>query len=353
MKVYLRPLGVIWGKAAAQAIAEGVALPLCGSSGAFLAAQIIEGEPGSTKTAIARTATLQAIDETAIQTLLARLTAPRPNIAALDWSRPRIMGIVNVTPDSFSDGGDHANAEAGTAHARNLIAEGADIIDIGGESTRPGAAVVSVEDERARVMPVIAALKGAAAPISIDTRKAAIMREAVGAGAAIINDVSALSFDPEALAAAADTKAPVILMHAQGTPQTMQDNPTYKDALLEVYDHLEARIEAAVAAGVAREGVIVDPGIGFGKTFDHNLALMEGVSLLHGLGTPVLIGVSRKGVTGQLANEPDPKARDFGSVTAAVHAVSQGVQIVRVHNVSATRQALRVWGAASAGEEPR
>ncbi|MBC8049704.1 MAG: dihydropteroate synthase [Chitinophagales bacterium] len=351
MKVYLRPIGIIWGANAAQAVAEGIALPLCGGPAAFLAAQIIEGEPGATKYAIARAPTLTAIDEPSVQTLLAKLTNPRPSIAGLEWSRPRIMGILNVTPDSFSDGGQHNGADVAAAHARVLVGEGADIIDIGGESTRPGAPVVSFEDERARVMPVLERLKDLAAPISIDTRKAAIMRDAVGAGAAIINDVSALTFDPESLAAAATLKAPVILMHAQGTPQTMQDNPSYRDVLLEVYDHLEARIEAAVAAGVTREAIVVDPGIGFGKTFDHNLALMEGVSLFHGLGAPVLIGISRKGVTGQLAGEPDPKARDFGSVAAAALAANQGVQIIRVHNAAATRQALRVWQAASRGHE--
>ncbi|MDZ4792550.1 MAG: dihydropteroate synthase [Hyphomicrobiales bacterium] len=351
MKVYLRPMGIIWGATAAQAVAEGIALPLCGAPAAFLAAQIIEGEPGATKHAIARAPTLTAIDEPSVQTLLAKLTNPRPSIAGLDWSRPRIMGILNVTPDSFSDGGQHNGSDVAAAHARVLVGEGADIIDIGGESTRPGAPLVSIEDERALVLPVLERLKNLPAPMSIDTRKAAIMRDAVGVGATIINDVSALSFDAESLAAAAALQAPVILMHAQGTPQTMQENPTYLDALLEVYDYLEARIEAAVAAGVAREAIIVDPGIGFGKTFDHNLALMEGVSLFHGLGAPVLIGISRKGVTGQLAGETDPKARDFGSVTAAALAVNQGVQIVRVHNVVATRQALRVWQATSRGHD--
>ncbi|MDX2266347.1 MAG: dihydropteroate synthase [Hyphomicrobiales bacterium] len=349
-QLYLRPLGVIWGKTAVRAVEDGLALPLSGGPGAFLAAEIIEGRPGATKRAVARASTIAAIEEPALQSLLARITAPRPPIAGIDWSRPRIMGILNVTPDSFSDGGRHDAPEAAASHARGLIAEGADIIDVGGESTRPGAALVSLEDERARVMPVIAALRGAPAPISIDTRKTAIMREAVAAGAAIINDVSALTHDPDSLGAAGALRAPVILMHAQGTPQTMQDNPTYADVLLEVYDHLEARIKAAAAAGVPREAIIVDPGIGFGKTFDHNLALMEGVAMLHGLGAPVLIGVSRKGVTGQLANEPDPQKRDFGSAAAAAHAASQGVQIVRVHNVAATRQALTVWRAASMGE---
>ncbi len=351
MKVYLRPIGVIWGATATQAVAEGLALPLCGGPGAFLSAQIIEGEPGATKYAIARAATLKAIDEPAVQTLVAKLTNPRPPIAGLDWSAPCIMGILNVTPDSFSDGGQHNEAETAAAHARTLIAGGADIIDVGGESTRPGAPIVSIEDERARVIPVLEKLKGLGAPISIDTRKAAIMRDAIAAGASIINDVSALGFDAESLAAAAGLRAPVILMHAKGTPQTMQDNPIYRDVLLEVYDHLEARIEAVVAAGVAREAIIVDPGIGFGKTFDHNLALMEGVSIFHGLGVPVLIGISRKGVTGQLADEPDPKARDFGSVTAAALSANQGVQIIRVHNVSATRQALRMWYAMSRGHD--
>jgi dihydropteroate synthase len=344
-KIYLRPIGMIWGAAAKQAVSDGLALPLCGGPGAFLAAELIEGEPGNTKRAIARASTLAALDEPEIRVLLDRICAPRPPIAGLSLYVPRTMGILNVTPDSFSDGGAHNRVEAAVAHARRLVAEGASIIDIGGESTRPGADAVVIEDERARVLPVLERLRGIGVPLSIDTRKAAVMRDAAAAGATIINDVSALEYDPASLVTAGRLGLPVVLMHSQGDPKTMQNNPAYRDVLLEVYDYLEARVEAAIAAGVPRERLVIDPGIGFGKSFEHNLALIEGVSLFHGLGCPVLAGISRKGVTGKLANEADPKKRDYGSAAAAVAAVAQGVAIVRVHNVAATEQSLRVWQA--------
>ncbi len=348
-KIYLRPVGLLWGSVAREALNDGLALPLCGGPAAFLAAQIIEGEPGKAKRAVARAVTLAAIDEPAVKELLARITAPRNSIAGVPMDRPSLMGILNVTPDSFSDGGDHTGADAAYAHALTLIAGGAEIIDVGGESTRPGSDPVPLEDERARVMPVLQKLQSIGMPISIDTRKAAIMEEAAALGAAIINDVSALTYDPASLAAAVKLGLPVVLMHAQGDPKTMNDNPTYQDVLIEVYDYLEARIEAAVAAGVPRNKLVVDPGIGFGKTFDHNLALIEGLSLFHGLGVPVLVGISRKGVTGRLAKEEDPKKRDFGSVATAIAAAAQGVQILRVHNVTATQQALTVWQASVTG----
>ncbi len=349
-RIYLRPLGIIRGRAAQQAVDEGVALPLGGGPAAFLAGELIEGEPGKAKRVVARAATLAAIDEPAIKTLLERISATRPAIAGVDLRTTVIMGVLNVTPDSFSDGGEHLSPDEAIAHARRMIGEGAAIIDVGGESTRPGAAEVPLDEERARVMPVVRALQDLGAPISIDTRKARIMAEAAAVGAAIINDVSALSFDGESLETAARLQLPVVLMHAKGTPETMQADPRYDDVLLEVYDFLSARVEAAVAAGLPRDKLIVDPGIGFGKTLEHNIALMEGLSLFHGLGLPVLFGASRKSLIGGLTGEADMKQRDFGSVAAAIAAAAQGVQIVRVHNVAATRQGLCVWQAATSGQ---
>lgn len=344
VKIYLRPIGIIWGAAAKQAVADGLALPLAGGPGAFLAAELIEGEPGNSKRAVARASTLAALDEPVVKAILDRLSAPRAPIAGVTLDAPRIMGIVNVTPDSFSGGG-LMRADEAAIHARQLAAGGAAFIDVGGESTRPGSDAVPLEEELARVLPVLEQLKGAGVPLSIDTRKAAVMRAAATAGAAIINDVSALECDPESLAAAAQLGLPVVLMHAQGDPKTMQDNPVYKDVLLEVYDYLEARVEAAVAAGIPREKLIVDPGIGFGKTFEHNLALIEGLSLFHGLGCAVLAGLSRKRVIGMLTGEADPQKRDCASAAAAVAAAAQGVAIVRVHDAAATEQSLRVWRA--------
>lgn len=275
---------------------------------------------------------------------------PRTRLVGLDLSKPRIMGIVNATPDSFSDGGALPDAQAAIDHARRLEDAGADILDIGAESTRPGSDPVPLDEERRRLLPIVEALAGTVeARISVDTRKAALMREAVAAGADIVNDVSALSFDADALRTIADLNVPVILMHALGDPKTMQDDPVYDDVLLDVFDYLEARVEACLNAGIAREKIVVDPGIGFGKTLEHNLALLSGLSLLHGLGLPVVVGASRKRFVGTLSGVEVAQARGAGSIGAALAAVSQGAQIIRVHDVAETRQALSVWQAATQG----
>ena len=282
--------------------------------------------------------------------LMARLASPRGPIAGLALDKPRIMGIVNVTPDSFAEGGRYASTEAAIDRALELEEEGADILDIGGESTRPGADPVSVNDELRRVMPVIEGLVGRVrARLSIDTRKSEVMRRAALAGVHILNDVSALQHDAMSLRVAAETRLPVILMHAQGDPQTMQHDPKYGNVLLDVYDALEARVESCVRAGIARERLIVDPGIGFGKTAQHNLELLAGLSLFHSLGTAVLLGASRKSFIGSLTGAVDPADRVPGSIAAALSGVMQGAQILRVHDVAATRQALTVWQAAIAG----
>ncbi|MEO0810864.1 MAG: dihydropteroate synthase [Pseudomonadota bacterium] len=278
------------------------------------------------------------------------LQIPRARLCGLSLQRPRIMGIVNVTPDSFFDGDQFNDAAHAIDHARRLIDEGADIIDIGGESTRPGSETVPLEVELERVMPVIEGLAGKSdALISIDTRKAEVMRRAVNAGADIINDVSALSFDADSLAVVAEAEVPVVLMHAQGDPRTMQDNPFYEDVALDVFDYLEAQVEACLRAGIARHRIIVDPGIGFGKTLEHNLGLLSDLSLLHGLGLPVLVGASRKSFISRLTAAKTAEQRLPGSLAAACHAVSQGVQILRVHDVAETRQALQLWQGAHQG----
>jgi dihydropteroate synthase len=284
------------------------------------------------------------------KTLMARLAAPRGPIAGLALDKPRIMGIVNVTPDSFSDAGRFASTEAAIDLALQLEEEGADILDIGGESTRPGADPVPAADELRRVMPVIEGLVGRVrARLSIDTRKAEVMRRAALAGVHILNDISALQHDAMSLRVAAETRLPVILMHAQGDPQTMQRDPQYNNVLLDVYDMLEARVEACVRAGIARERLIVDPGIGFGKTAQHNLELLAGLSLFHSLGTAVLLGASRKSFIGALSGAVDPAERVPGSVAAGLSGIMQGAQILRVHDVAATRQALTIWQAAVNG----
>lgn len=280
-----------------------------------------------------------------VDATLSRITDPRPPFAGVAMDAPRLMGVVNVTPDSFSDGGDHATPEAALNHALGLAEAGAELLDIGGESTRPGAEPVPEAEERARVLPVIKALAAAktTAALSIDTRKAALMRDAVAAGAGIINDVSALAHDPAALETVGKLDVPVILMHSLGDPRTMQQRPAYGHAPSEIFDALAARIEACEAAGIARAHIAVDPGIGFGKTAEHNLAILADVALYHGLGCPVVLGVSRKSFIAHIAGEAPPKARLAGSLAAALWAAGQGVQVLRVHDVAETRQALAVW----------
>ena len=278
-------------------------------------------------------------------TVMAPLVTPRAPLAGLPKDRTAIMGILNITPDSFSDGGQHADAGIAITAARMMAAAGADIVDIGAESTRPRATPVDTPTESARLAPVLDGLGGI--NWSIDTRKAAIMAEALDAGAVLVNDVSALGHDPAALALVAARGCPVVLMHAQGSPATMQDAPRYDDVLLDVYDWLSARIVVCVAAGIDRSRIIVDPGIGFGKGLAHNLALLRGLALFHGLGVPVLLGASRKALIGRLAGELAPGDRLPGSLALALHAAAQGVQVVRVHDVAETAQALAVWRGAN------
>lgn len=280
-----------------------------------------------------------------------RLSRPRAPLCGLALDRPRIMGILNITPDSFSDGGLFLDPAQAKAQGQRMAAEGADLIDVGGESTRPGAAEVPVADEQSRTAPVIAALRGLGVPLSIDTRKAAVARAALQAGAAIVNDVAALGFDPALAGIVARAGVPVILMHAQGTPATMQDDPRYDDVLLDVFGFLAARVAMAEAAGIPRERIVVDPGIGFGKTVAHNLTLLRGLSVFHDLGCAVLLGASRKGFIGKVGGAAGAGGRVPGSLAVALAAAAQGVQILRVHDVGETRQALALWRAVTWGDE--
>jgi dihydropteroate synthase len=275
------------------------------------------------------------------------LSQPRPPLCGLALDRPRIMGILNVTPDSFSDGGDLATVQAAVARAQAMPA---DILDIGGESTRPGAQAVGVADEIARVAPVIRALRdaGIATPISIDTRKTAVAEAALDAGADIVNDVSAFRYDPELADLVAERNVPVCLMHSKGDPATMQDAPRYDDVVAEVLDHLAERMEFAAARGIARDRMIVDPGIGFAKTQAHNLALLAHLPRLHDLGVAVLLGASRKKFIGTIGGADMAKDRMPGSVAVALHGAAMGVQILRVHDVTDTAQALALWQAINA-----
>ena len=274
---------------------------------------------------------------------LARLTAPRMPFAGLDWAKPHVMGILNVTPDSFSDGGQFIGAKAAIAHARDMAASGADVIDVGGESTRPGATLVPEAEEVARIVPVIeATAQAVATPISIDTRKAAVAQAALTAGAQLVNDVSGLSFDPQMSDVVAKSAVPLCLMHAQGDPTNMQDDPRYTDVLHEVYAALDARLAVAEAAGIDRSRILVDPGIGFGKTQEHNLTLLRHIGVFHGLGCPILLGASRKKFIGTLTDAPEPADRMPGTLAVTLIAAMQGVQLHRVHDFTPAVKALKM-----------
>jgi dihydropteroate synthase len=262
------------------------------------------------------------------------------------------MGVVNVTPDSFSDGGRFFDRRAAIDEGRRQHEAGADVIDIGGESTRPGADPVAVEEELRRVIPVIEGLAGLPVPLSVDTRRARVMREALAAGARIVNDVSALSHDPEALATVAAAQAPVVLMHSLGAPKTMQVDPAYVDCVHDIYDYLEARVAACRAAGIGGDRVLVDPGIGFGKTVAHNVALLRGLAIYHGLGCGVMVGVSHKSFIAKLSAGEPADRRVPGSLAAGLWALGQGAQAIRVHDVAETRQAVQVWRALALAQEP-
>lgn len=282
-------------------------------------------------------------------------TTPQLDCAgrALTLDRPQVMGIVNVTPDSFSDGGAHDTLEAAVAHGLRLVAEGADLLDIGGESTRPGAGEVSLEDELRRVIPVIERLaEETELPISIDTSKPEVMRAAVEAGAGMINDVYGLRRDG-ALEAAATLGVPVVLMHMQGEPRSMQAAPDYDDVVANVHRFLAERIFAAEMAGIGKKRIIVDPGFGFGKNTAHNLALLAQLERFSELGVPVLVGLSRKRSIGELTGREQPLERVSGSVAAHLIAAQRGAKILRVHDVAATVDALKIWNAVAAVPMPR
>ena len=273
------------------------------------------------------------------EALMQRLTAPRADYAGLDMTASHVMGILNTTPDSFSDGGDHLAADHAIASGKAMVDDGASILDIGGESTRPGAEPVGHDEECRRILPVIAALSDAGYVTSADTRHTDVMAPALESGAVIINDVAGLR-DDGAIALVADRQVPVMIMHMQGTPGTMQDNPEYRFAPLDIYDWLEDRINECEAAGLPRHLIAIDPGFGFGKTPDHNMEIMAHLALYHGLGVPIVLGVSRKSTIAHFSRGEAAKDRMPGSVAMAALGRGQGVQIFRVHDVAETAQAL-------------
>ena len=342
MARYLIPRGIITGPGAARAIEAGLALPLAGGPLAFTMAEAVEREPGE---AGRRRPIDLAAARAFAPALVEGVTRARLPWAGFDLRRPLIMGVINVTPDSFSDGGDFAEASHAIDHARAMLAAGADIIDVGGESTRPGAKPVAPEEEAARVLPVVRALAHVGAVVSIDTRHAAIMDEAVQAGAGIINDVTALTGDADSARIAARSGAAIVLMHMLGEPQTMQHDPRYADVTCDLLDYFSARLAALDALGVDRARIAVDPGIGFGKKDEHNLRLLDELAAFHMFGCPVLLGTSRKAFIGRLSKGEAPKQRLAGTLAAHQVGFERGVQIVRAHDVAEAFQARTIWAA--------
>ena len=350
----LRPIGLLAGSTAREAVATGRARQLAGGPLAFTAAELFLRHDDAVEIVGSAIGTIEewAVAEggeiaAGVATQMYALCLPRASVAGLSLDRSRLMGVVNVTPDSFYDGGRLPTADAAVAHGRALRDAGADILDIGGESTRPGSDAVSEQQEMDRVLPVIEQLASDGALVSADTRRASVMRAACAAGARIINDVNALT-GPGAVEAVAETGAAVVLMHMQGTPDTMQDDPAYDHAPYEVVRFLADRIASCEAAGIERDAMMVDPGIGFGKTVAHNLQIFEQLALFHATGCAVMVGASRKSFIGAVADCDDPNDRLPGSLAAATIAASQGVQLHRVHDVAATRQALSIARAVGA-----
>jgi len=347
MRTFLRPTAFVdspFGH-------DGKVARLAGGMNWFAAVEVIQWD-GSRRVSnelISVERILETIDDMPEDARAAwkRLTLAHPPLQlgerTIRLDQPQVMGIVNATPDSFSDGGQFADAAAAAEAGADMAGHGAAIIDVGGESTRPGSKPVWEGDEIERVVPVIRQLALGGVAVSIDTRKADVMAAALEAGARMINDVSALTYDGRAAGVIAASSVPVVLMHHQGAPETMQDDPRYSDVLIEVHLWLEERIQAAEEAGIPRERILVDPGFGFGKNVGHNLEIMNGLALFHALGCPLVVGASRKRTIGALSGEAPADKRLGGSIAFALKAMEQGAHLIRVHDVPETVQALRIW----------
>lgn len=344
MRTLLRPTGFVDSPFGC----DGKVARLAGGLNWFAAVELIAIEENARKsTELVPVETIEKRLDDDMASQWKALTSPRPALKlgerVIRLDQPQVMGIINATPDSFSDGGQFKDAAEAIEAGAKMSAQGAAIIDVGGESTRPGARSIWEGDEIERVAPVIQKLAAGGCAVSLDTRKPDVMTAGIKAGARMINDVSALTYDARSLEVAASLGVPIVLMHHKGAPEVMQDHPNYDDVLVEVYLWLEERIEAALGAGIAAEHILIDPGFGFGKNLGHNLELMNGLALLHSLGCPLVVGASRKRTIGALSNEAPVDKRLAGSITFALKAAEQGAQIVRAHDAFETVQALRVW----------
>lgn len=350
-RLYVLPMGIVSGPAAAAAVVAGAGWPLCDGALAFTSVGVVLRDGGKAYLAVAPFPEVLIWSENEdeaiarhVARLIHRIGGKRKPWGGMAVDRPLVMGIVNATPDSFSDGGDNFDPATAIANGLAMVEAGADLVDVGGESTRPGAAQVGVDEEIRRVVPVVKALAERGVRVSIDTRHAAVMAAALASGAGIVNDICALE-GAGALAVAAGSDAAICLMHMQGEPQTMQADPIYECAPLDVFDYLSARVAACEAAGISRDRLAIDPGIGFGKNVEHNAQVFAALGLYHGLGCPILLGSSRKSFIAKVSRDEPPKQRLAGTVAAHQVGLEAGVQILRVHDVAQAAQAVAVWRA--------
>ena len=345
--IYIRPTNIVFGQKANYFIQAGTAKNLCGLEDVgFLSVEILKRKSDGNTVEEYSVLELERLDfKDKIQSDLNKITSKRNNIFNLNFKNPILMGVLNVTPDSFSDGGKYNTTFRALDHVKNMIDFGAHIIDVGGESTRPGAKSVSDQDEIVRVSETIQSIKKKFPNqlISLDTRKSKVMQHGISIGVDMLNDVSALDFDQLSYQVVKDSGKPIILNHSQGIPENMQNNPTYDNVLLDIFDYFENKIKFLKDNGIKDEQIIIDPGIGFGKTLEHNLEIISKISIFHSLGYPIMVGPSRKSFIGKIMGEKDNPQRLGGTIASVLYSYLQGIQLFRVHDIQETSEALKVY----------
>ena len=345
--IYIRPTNIVFGQKANYFIQAGTAKSLCGLEDVgFLSVEILKRKSDGNTVEEYSVLELERLDfKDKIQSDLNKITSKRNNIFNLNFKNPILMGVLNVTPDSFSDGGKYNTTFRALDHVKNMIDFGAHIIDVGGESARPGAKSVSDQDEIVRVSETIQSIKKKYPNqlISLDTRKSKVMQHGISIGVDMLNDVSALDFDQLSYQVVKDSGKPIILNHSQGIPENMQNNPTYDNVLLDIFDYFENKIKFLKDNGIKDEQIIIDPGIGFGKTLEHNLEIISKISIFHSLGYPIMVGPSRKSFIGKIMGEKDNPQRLGGTIASVLYSYLQGIQLFRVHDIQETSEALKVY----------
>jgi dihydropteroate synthase len=345
--IYIRPTNIVFGQKANYFIQAGTAKSLCGLEDVgFLSVEILKRQTDGNTVEEYSVLELEGLDfRNEIESDLNKITSKRNNIYNLNFKNPILMGVLNVTPDSFSDGGKYNTTFRALDHVKSMIDFGAHIIDVGGESTRPGAKSVSEQDEITRVSETIQLIKKKYPNqlISLDTRKSKVMQHGLSIGVDMLNDVSALDFDPQSYQVVKDSGKPIVLNHSQGIPEDMQNNPTYENVLLDIFDYFKNKIKFLKDNGIKDEQIIIDPGIGFGKTLEHNLEIISKISLFHSLGYPIMVGPSRKSFIGKIMGEKDNPQRLGGTIASVLYSYLQGIQLFRVHDIQETSEALKVY----------